>query len=709
MRQRKSDGVMVPTKMPVAIDGTPASSTDPSTWTTRPLAEQAVTDLALDGLAFALTTLPDGTRLAGLDSDRCYPPDDDALASWAQPVHALLDGHFSELSPSGAGRHHLFLIEPAKLPEGADDRVDYSKGKRPDRFGFELYLTSGRYFTYTGRDQNGELQPLDPRAVMLLVNQLEEFAPPPAEPPRDQRRSRYEREDDHDKAIDILDHTPNRGGDYVEWLKIVGATHNATGGSDAGLRAIEGWTEKGGYDSAECRVLWRYFNRKPPRRLTIAHLINEARERGYEPYPRGQRPRSNGYDTGYDEPLGDPAHEIPGASARIKDELGDYPDPTFITAPELVVLKIPKRRWLLGRTLLRGNITGLIGGGAVGKSSLILGFAVSIITGRDLIGDTVHEQGKCWVHNCEDDRVETRRRLAALLQHHEIPDNEIVGQLAISTGLDHRLTIAMKTGFGGYIDLPHVKNCIDFIKTNGIIFAAFDPFIGLTRGINENDNADVDAVCDGYRRIAYETGATVLVAQHTGKPPRGRGGADPGDPMVSRGAVAFVNGMRIAQQLTTLDKEMARDLDVTEGDHFRYLRRDDGKLNFSLKTGEAIAFYERKTVRLENGDDVGVIIPSTIGKKEPEDTVTSIKANSDERALLSAINLKSLNGTPLLAATDPTLADFMARPPRNWKPKRLAKTLKECHFKSWIVYRHTGRNRGYHLTDAGKSHLTDTT
>ena len=78
---------------------------------------------------------------------------------------------------------------------------------------------------------------------------------------------------------------------------------------------------------------------------------------------------------------------------------------------------LPRRRWLLGRSLLRGHMTLLVAPAGVGKSTHGIARAVAVATGRDITGEPVHEQVKTWVYNIEDDTDELKRRLGAVLQH----------------------------------------------------------------------------------------------------------------------------------------------------------------------------------------------------------------------------------------------------------------------------------------------------
>src|SRR5918996_246477 len=120
----------------------------------------------------------------------------------------------------------------------------------------------------------------------------------------------------------------------------------------------------------------------------------------------------------------------------------------------------PRRRWLLEGTMLRGNVTVEVAPPGAGKSTLGIQQAVAIVTGRTITGHQVHEQTKVWVYNNEDDGDELKRRLAAVLQHWDIPFAEIRGQLALNSGADRPLLVAKSDRAGNVIRLPDVDACI---------------------------------------------------------------------------------------------------------------------------------------------------------------------------------------------------------------------------------------------------------
>lgn len=150
-----------PTKVPYCATGGRASSTDPTTWTLRDLAEAALPGLLggghRGGIGIVLGDLGHDAYLAGIDLDSCL--DDGLVSDWAAQI-LLTARTYCEMSPSGTGLKLYFYIV------GADVRPFLDKiGVRPDQWGcrrsvgpdsadhgpaVELYC-SGRYFAVTGK------------------------------------------------------------------------------------------------------------------------------------------------------------------------------------------------------------------------------------------------------------------------------------------------------------------------------------------------------------------------------------------------------------------------------------------------------------------------------------------------------------------------------------------------------------------------------
>ncbi len=296
----------------------------------------------------------------------------------------------------------------------------------------------------------------------------------------------------------------------------------------------------------------------------------------------------------------------------------DIPDPTTIIpdAPEQTPLvpnfleslnlsMIPARQWVLGRTLLKGHLSVLVAPPGVGKSTLVIAQAVSIITGRTLTGQDVHRQGKVWLYNNEDDTDELKRRLGAVLQHNDIPFNEIKGQLAMNSGADRPLLLAKTMSDGTVIRLPDVEACIAHIKKNNIGVFIVDPFIE-THECDENSNQEIKRVGQMFRDIARQANCAVLLVHHTAKPPQGSSEGHAGNMNTARGASALIGVARVIETLFGMSKKDAERYGIQENLRHFYVRLDDAKANLSLASPDA-RWYRRVGVVIANTDEVGVL------------------------------------------------------------------------------------------------------
>ncbi len=121
------------TKKPVSpADGSPASSTDSTTWTTFHEALEATKRLGLDGVGFVLT---ESDPFTVIDLDGCRDPETGEIEPWAWEIVRRFNT-FTEISPSGTGLH---IVLSGRLPVSG-------KRKGP----IEVYY-SGRYVTVTGK------------------------------------------------------------------------------------------------------------------------------------------------------------------------------------------------------------------------------------------------------------------------------------------------------------------------------------------------------------------------------------------------------------------------------------------------------------------------------------------------------------------------------------------------------------------------------
>ena len=277
---------------------------------------------------------------------------------------------------------------------------------------------------------------------------------------------------------------------------------------------------------------------------------------------------------------------------------------------KLVAAMIPRRMWILGRSLLKAYLTVLVAPPGVGKSTLCIAQAVSIITGKPIAGEEVHIRGKVWIYNNEDDTDELKRRLAAVLQHHNIPFEDIAGQLALNSGADRPLLVARTLSDGTVVRLPDVEACIEHIKKHNIITFIVDPFIE-THECEENSNQQIKRVGQMFRDIARRADCAVVLVHHTGKPPQGSSEGHAGNMWSSRGASALVGVARVIKTLFGMSKKDAERRGIREDDRHLYIRLDDAKANLSLASPEA-KWFKRLGVTLANTDEVGVLESITL-------------------------------------------------------------------------------------------------
>jgi len=139
------------TKIPYAINGRKASSTDPSTWSTY---ERAAEKSDKIGIVFTADQ-----KLLGIDIDHCIE-NGKIVHEKSTEIRALIwrADTYTEISPSGTGLHLYFeLSEPLKL-------------KASRHSPYEAY-TNGRYFTVTLRpfEKLRPVRTLTPEYAELLL------------------------------------------------------------------------------------------------------------------------------------------------------------------------------------------------------------------------------------------------------------------------------------------------------------------------------------------------------------------------------------------------------------------------------------------------------------------------------------------------------------------------------------------------------------
>jgi RecA-family ATPase len=288
---------------------------------------------------------------------------------------------------------------------------------------------------------------------------------------------------------------------------------------------------------------------------------------------------------------------------------------------------LPRRQFLYGKHFQRRVVSATIAPGGTGKTSLGNVEAVAMATGRNLLGEQPEERCKVWIHNGEDGRDELLRRIVAICQHHDIPQEELVGWLFLTSGTEMPLKIA--NGYGDLkMDHALIEELTRTILANEIDLVMLDPLVTL-HGVNESDNAKMDAVIRVFTKIADTCDCSIDICHHTRKLSAAAvaAGTDLGVDD-GRGASAVRDAVRQLRILNLMSLADAERLGIGELERLGYLRVDRGKSN-TTKPANAATWRKFESVHLANDDDVGVVVAWDC---PGHDTATPQQAAADRQA-----------------------------------------------------------------------------
>lgn len=247
-------------KPPLQINGSLASSTDPTTWT-RFESAAVSTFNRNDGIGFVLGS---DVGIVGVDLDDCRNPDTCEIFEPASSIIKKLDS-YSEVSPSGTG---VKVLIHGRLPDKCT-KVNHS-------IGIEVY-GDGRYFTITGQrlatvpsDVNQRQQELE----WLLSTFVE------------QRHGESGRGSLANDDIEIAKSAlaalrPDRADGYWDWLQIGMSLHSVSTSLLPEWERFSAQSPK--YVSGDCETKWRSFKGSG---VGLGTFIHYAKKDGWIPPKR---------------------------------------------------------------------------------------------------------------------------------------------------------------------------------------------------------------------------------------------------------------------------------------------------------------------------------------------------------------------------------------------------------------------------------------
>lgn len=327
---------------------------------------------------------------------------------------------------------------------------------------------------------------------------------------------------------------------------------------------------------------------------------------------------------------------------------------------------IPPREWVYDTHLIRKFVSLTVSPGGLGKSSLALVEALSMVTGRALLADAHLHEGplRVWYWNGEDPQEETKRRVMAACKHYGITREALGDRLFTDSGRDTPLilgqldkgAITINEALFEEIEATMIQHRID-------VFMA-DPFVSAHR-LGENDNNAIDALIKRLGRSADITNSAFEIVHHVRKPSSADAVTDVND---ARGASALIGGVRSARVLNVMPKDIASAAGISDDIMKRYFSVSDGKANMSPKAAEARWRFlasvplENKTDKRE-GDNVGVVTHYELPKEAKMQADLS-RAEDEMRLILSQDdNVTHWNG------------QGRGRKPKNWLGHRILEAL----------------------------------
>lgn len=327
----------------------------------------------------------------------------------------------------------------------------------------------------------------------------------------------------------------------------------------------------------------------------------------------------------------------PEDQAAFDAEFWDYDD------TEETEETIPPRAWIANRRLIRGALALLVAPGSIGKSLLSLQWACAIASGYgEWCGLDVREKCNVMVVNNEDPLVEMRGRLSAVSRQFGLNRSDVHRRVKLRSGADRgSMRVVERIGRSSEFQLSkRGRMLVANMRANKIGVAIFDPFVSLHPG-NENDNVEMDNVCEVFKQIARETGAAILLVHHSKKPPQAGSEGFAGSADAGRGASAIINAVRIAYTAFNMSLKDAERYKVPAARRHRYLRIDDAKANLFLASPDA-QWFERHSVPLPSGEDGGALVPAQI-HDDAEHQTYAICAEIAKFVSLDAENPISVN------------------------------------------------------------------
>jgi hypothetical protein len=260
----------------------------------------------------------------------------------------------------------------------------------------------------------------------------------------------------------------------------------------------------------------------------------------------------------------------------------------------LPMAEIPPRPWAYGSFLMFGQaaVIGAVDGG--GKGAQAVAIALSMISGRALLGEKVWRTGPVAIISYEDDPIEWRRRIAVACLQYGVDYDQACDSFHFISRPDDRIKLAAQSAIGrDTLVFPDGEAIIAELKRIGAVLLIVDPFNHAHTLEDGNSNVLVAQLASEIARIARESHAAALVLHHLRK-----GSVGSADDLM--GAVMLRATFRAARVLVRMTAEEAEALGIEADDVYRYSRVAGTKENYAPPP-ERATWYKFESHDLGNG------------------------------------------------------------------------------------------------------------
>lgn len=269
---------------------------------------------------------------------------------------------------------------------------------------------------------------------------------------------------------------------------------------------------------------------------------------------------------------------------------------------------IPRREWLYGRHLIRGEISLTLAPGGLGKTSLACAEAASLVSGRNLLHDDPGKPLRVWLWNGEEPEDELARRLAAVAVHYGLDAIDFGDRLFVDSGGALPLILAEQTRDGVKILAPVVERLVAALKAREIDVLLVDPFVS-THSVNENDNSAIQRAASAWKDVAQRAGVAIGLAHHVRKLSGRDATAED-----SRGGDALVSKVRDARTLNPMSMDDAAALGIPSHERLSFFSTGTGGKSNMAPKSTSRTWFKIVSVGLGNSD----------GPAKPEDRVAVV-------------------------------------------------------------------------------------